>query len=504
MFHKILRIIFFAVLILFFFEYFLYPVEIDDVWWHLGTGKWIFQNLAVPQQDIFPFAGEPEPWVFTQWLGSSFLYLVFQAGGLTGLRIFRAVSFVLMLMIFFFYAYKKVPLTRLVLLVFLLAASLVPRCLLRPLIFNFFFIQIFLINLFAYERNSRWRNLLYLPIGGIVWVNLHLGSLAYGAALMGIFLVSSGIQWGMARHARDTEKEIVLAKKTQGLLAALLIYLMVFLVNPYGLKGAWYPFKVFLEPGFINFYFYNHFISEMQSPVKFLLEPLGVPFLLLFLWGAYALVTTRKARTTLALLFSGALFFFFQGMRGCAFFAIVSVYIIAQSAADQLPENGARVSASGKRLYSFFYAAVILLLGFHLIQGFFEKVSYGRQTVPAMSLDYPVQNPFSCIRYLKENGIKGRVFNDDSFGGYIIWTSYPELKPFVDGRQLSQKSFLRYIEILLSPEDHWPAAEKEFRFDIILLDPSKVISQKLIHYLKADPGWECVREEDACRLYIKR
>ena len=44
-------------LALFFFR----PIEIDDVWWHLATGKFIVEHAQVPSTDPFPFSNEQTP-----------------------------------------------------------------------------------------------------------------------------------------------------------------------------------------------------------------------------------------------------------------------------------------------------------------------------------------------------------------------------------------------------------------------------------------------------------
>ena len=61
-------------LLVFLVVYFLQPVELDDIWWHLKVGQYIANSHQVPSFDPFPFADEKTPWTFTSWLGSSILY----------------------------------------------------------------------------------------------------------------------------------------------------------------------------------------------------------------------------------------------------------------------------------------------------------------------------------------------------------------------------------------------------------------------------------------------
>ena len=60
---------------IFIFLFFYHPIETEDVWWHLSTGRWIAQHVQVPNEDVFPFAHERTHWLCNnEWLGSVILY----------------------------------------------------------------------------------------------------------------------------------------------------------------------------------------------------------------------------------------------------------------------------------------------------------------------------------------------------------------------------------------------------------------------------------------------
>jgi hypothetical protein len=42
--------------------------------------------------------------------------------------------------------------------------------------------------------------------------------------------------------------------------------------------------------------------------------------------------------------------------------------------------------------------------------------------------------PIQAFEYAASNGINGRVFNNDGWGGYILYKGYPEYRVFIDGR----------------------------------------------------------------------
>ena len=104
---KICKVFTACIVLLFVFFSFYKPLEFEDGWWHLATGRWIVQNNAVPHQDPFPFTDKPAPWILTQWLGSTIFYLVHAASGIAGLKFFRFFVFFLSITIFILLAVKR-------------------------------------------------------------------------------------------------------------------------------------------------------------------------------------------------------------------------------------------------------------------------------------------------------------------------------------------------------------------------------------------------------------
>lgn len=86
-----------------------------------------------------------------------------------------------------------------------------------------------------------------------------------------------------------------------------------------------------------------------------------------------------------------------------------------------------------------------------------------------MALDVETDNPKDAPAFMKENHIDGQVFTNDLFGGYILWSSYPLVRPFIDGRQLNQEHLVQFLKVINFPGQEWMAAEKKYGFKILLL-----------------------------------
>ncbi len=487
---KTCLILFIAFLFLSFFQ----PLEIGDVWWHLATGQWITEHKQLPSHDIFSFDGQRYPWMATQWLGSTILFHVHQFGGNVGLKIFRALFFIAILALFFMRFCKKQPFVFLLFIVFLIAQALGTRCLLRPFIFNFLFIQLFLIFLFKHQKSARRRNLFVLPFLGIIWANIHLGSFVYGLILIGIFLCAAIAKYVVLRKQGDLFQN---KRRVKHLAITLLGYLACFLVTPYGIEGAIYPFKAFLDPTFIYFYKLNRGIAELQAP-GYLFTLRGLWFWVLSCLTLFTIVSNKERRTISALLFLTAFCFFFLGQRASVFFAIICGYIIAMSFKKEYIQSISRaLRVIGIILFALLVGlqAGRLLVKEVYVRGMFTKVF--------MLEEYP-NNPGAGIAVLKEHNITGKVFNYDMFGGHILWKAYPHLRLFVDGRQANFLHFNQYTDVLKDPKKFWPKAEKEHGFTIALLNAANYHTIPFIKHLNALSDWQLILIDGACVVFVKR
>ena len=475
-----------CVCIFVFFNFFR-PIEIEDIWWHLKTGEWIVTHLQVPHHDLFPFGNEQAPWIFTQWLGSSFLYLIYKFCGLFGLKVFRALLFIGTILLFFKQAIGKARLPVVMALVLLLIPALYSRSNLRPDIFNYIFIQIFLIQLFRFQRSNNAKDLIPLPLWGILWSNIHLGSFVYGIPLIGAFLLSSMGQFNF--------------NKSKALALVLFFYCASFLVSPYGYEALLYPFKVFLIPDYLHFYFSLNTIDEMTPLLKY-------PYWYLkFFWSIPLFFTVvillskkenKANRLLYALLSFLSLFMYLRGVRAAAFFAIVISYVILESLSNI---QGVKNAALNKfqKCFWLIVISVLLLKSFYL----YHRTDFknGRQ-VKDISLDIEAVNPGAALAFMDRFGLQGKVFNGDIFGGLIIWSSYPRLRPFMDGRNNSRR-FVEYHQILQDPTKYWTKYESRYDFKILLLDTKQEGSFSLARCLNKKI-WQLVYFDDASIIYARR
>ena len=490
---------------LFIFLLFFKPIPTGDVWWHLSTGKWIVEHLQVPHEDIFPFAQERIPWsCHNEWLGCVILYLIVKVGGLLALKVFRALFFVIIISILVHYSYKRLPFPFLIILALLVTFGLSSRWEIKPDMFNLFFIPIYLINLFEYEDTGNRKKLWILPVISFIWFNIHIGSFVYGLPVLFIFLLSACIRYFNLNSKNCTTVEKLKAgRQIQDLALTALACLVSFVVNPYGLEGFLYPFKVFLLPNFIGFYKFGNLIQELQPPGYIFTSLNYFYYHALFILGLLVLFLNKKNNFTLAVLLFISLFVFLYSSRNAAFFTLGCFYVIVAGPKwIRFNEIWGRLQYS-KIINYLLCIGIALFLLFQILSVWSQKSYYNGHLINTRCL---VVDPMyeDIIELLIKNKLTGPVFNQDILGGQIIWLGYPHLKPFRDGRNNSMERMNNYMAILGHPQAIWPNAQRDYDFKIVILNTYDDLQLSFLRYLGKQPLWQLISINGPYAIYVKR
>ena len=524
-FDRLLKSLSLASLIVFLSVLFYRPIETDDVWWHLKVGKFIFENRQIPRIDPFHPVDGNVPWILNQWLGSLVYFLVYHWTGYTGLKIFRLLFFLFCLGVFFLYARKKIPLSFLIPLIFVISCGLLTRCLLRPLVSNFLFIQLLLIILSAYRDNNNSKWIWVIPLMGIVWFNLHLGSFVYGTLILLIyaasFLIASETESFQrviksARSAYFIPKEspkdfsqninsrtqLVKAKR---LFVILFCFLASFILNPYGLAGVLQPFKIFLIPQTANFALINNMISEVLPPTEILTNPLANAwFFIIFVFCIIAIGFDKKRPISNVLLFFVSVFFFIHGRRGSELFVFTAAYILVQSLDNisfKKKWEGLKSSGIIERIM---LGAMILILAANITHLLNNRILTKNVTKSYLNSREDFESPHEVLKILNDNKITGPIFNSHEYGGYLLWFEYPNLKPIIDGRQVDQTILMEYLNVVRYPQQQWKEFTGKYKINIALINAHMRINERILKYLNANLEWQLIFIDKSAVLYTKK
>jgi hypothetical protein len=481
------------------------PIEVSDVGWHLATGQWILTHAQVPHSDLFAITADPSPWVFTQWLGSALLAVPYLLGGPEALKIFRAFILLLPVLIFIFYSRLRISLLIVIATATFMIYGLGTRCLARSFIFNFTFISLLLIILFSFQKNRLLKQLYILPVIGLIWGNIHLGSFVYGGLILFSFFLSTGLS--LIKEFNQTTSPVVKNDALQVFKHVVIVCFLYFIflgVTPYGWEGFLYPYKVFLMPHYINFYQFTFSVAENLSPT-YVLTLAGSWFSGLAIGTLASLLIGKKKDLFSIILFILSLFLFIAFGRGSGFFVLVCSYIIVDQISSGIFEK--KIPSWLLRLPWLRwvgYSVLILILSLHVINIVTKKAYLNGRERRVLLLNYIANHPKDSVDFLKDLGLGGNVFCNDHIGSYIVGAQYPFMKTLIDGRQVDQRYFRDYLNVTDDPPKYWQNVQNKYNIVIVLLDASLPISLKLAHYLNAHNDWQMINVDNTFVTFIKR
>jgi hypothetical protein len=498
---KILCLIVFA---LYLFFLFYRPLEIEDIWWHLKTGEWISQHHKIPILDPFPFNPDGELLPFTQmysqWLGSFTFYKIYEYFNIAGLKLFRLLIFSLNFILLFLYARKKVPFYILICLIALTTHAFLSRFLMRPFLFNFLFIQFFLIIIFSYEKRLSWKKLaLLLPLGAL-WSNLHLGSFVYGTTIFTILILHNIISYYQADC--HTSARNIYFKKTKELILFLILYWSMFSINPNGFSALLHNWKIFLDPNYIHFSILSNTIAELRSAGNIL----SVSFFwldIILAINLFQILRLKEKKFLFILFYIFSVFSYLYAQRNADFLIIIQFYIFVETAEISSFYKKWDNLKFKKILNTALCICYLCHLALEINNKSHAYVYQNHTAILYNRLDIAPNNPQQAFDFLKKNKISGPIFNYDMLGGYFLWAGYPSLRPFADGRQINIEQYINYNNLLFAnPIQHWDKVQSKFNFSAIILANDQLEIYNLIKYFRKKKSWKLVYLKDGYIIFI--
>ena len=459
-----------------------------DTGYHIRAGEYILETLSIPRQDIFSFLSPPLPWTAHEWLSEVVMAVIHRVFGLSGIVVFFSIIISLVYYLLFKIIKTKkdyiIPTVFIVLLV-LLSSGI--HWLARPHIFSLLFTLIwyYLLDQYQYEKKNY---LYFLPPIMLLWVNLHGGFLA-GFILLGIYLFSNVVNFITSKGVdRDTYKKRAIYF---GLITV--VCLFVSLINPFGYRLLLVPFNL------VSNKFIMDIVSEFQSPNFHL--PNAYPFkyflLLMIVIFAISKVKIKLIEILLVLMFTNMSLY---SARYIPLFSIIVAPILLRQFRPVLEQSGGRFvkfikkrsdsiseTDESARGYLWPVVAVILIVILASAGKIDFKFSEKRAAVAA-------------VEFLKNEHIKGRMFNNDEIGDYIIYAAWPKYKVCVDGRSLVYGTDImkEYME-LARVKPGWEKTLEKYNFSWIIYNANTPLS---ILLMQRD-DWKLIYADKVANIFVK-
>jgi hypothetical protein len=359
---------------------------------------------------------------------------------------------------------------------------LVERTDLRPELFSFLILSIFLVIL--YKTRERYTPLIFLlPLLELLWVNLHI-YFFIGIVVFILFLVDFFLE----------RRRQLVTRESKLIVISFLLTCLAALINPHGITGALYPLHVFQN--------YGYSIEENQT-IFFLqanFHKATIPFFELsaFLLFASLFLTLKRARLIdwlLAVCFTllGAL-----AIRNFPLF-VIAVFLPFSYSVSQLGQKiKASLPADKQQL-----ATILTISGISL--------ALLLQIKDRVSL-FPVTAAYErgaeqAVTYYQKEHLPGPIFNNFDIGSYLAYRLYPGEKVFVDGRpEAYPASFFQNVYIPMQQDPGiFRKVQKKYGFRSILFSHTDQTpwGEEFIAWIIKDPSWHPVYLDDTMIILTK-
>jgi hypothetical protein len=452
---------------------------------HIRTGEVILETMTIPKYDVFSFHHPPLPWTAHEWLSQVIMALVHRRFGLAGVVVFF--SGIIALIYFLLFKFLRASGNNIILTVFLVllvVASSTLHWLARPHLFSLLFIIVYqrILDLYQYRN----KNYLYvLPLLMLVWVNLH-GGFIVGLMLIGIYLAGNLTNLLFSSHSDRS-----IGGKTSVLGFAFLGCLLMSLVNPYGYHILLFPLRLVSDK------FIMDYIGEFMSPNFH--DTLPYRYLLFLTIGIFALSGSRAniIELTLIVLFTHMSLY---SARYIPLFAVIVSPILLRHADAWLE------SADGK------IARYLKTRAEHIspldssAKGHLWTIGAGILVFIALAngrihfeFDDKV-NPVAAVRFLKRENLKGNMFNNDTFGDYLIYAAWPQYRVFVDGRSdMYGASRMKDYDKAMRPTPEWETVLEKYAISWVF----DYTHSRLSTLLLSSQDWQLIYADKVAHIFMK-
>ena len=460
-----------------------------DSWWHLRSGAWILENGQILKSDPFSLTRQGQAWIYPGWLSQIILFSVFNSLGMAGLNLFTGIIVLITFAMLWMTLERKELLRAFVLLLAAATSGLYWSA--RPQIFTLLFTSATLFLLEGTKREKQ-RHLWILPVLITIWVNLH-GGFIVGYLLIGVYFMGEVIEAliSIILSRRKLNEEWQNRKESLSVLAAVgIASIFTGMINPHGPVILLYPFQT-ISMGTLQDY-----IAEWQSPNFH--TPEVQPFILLFFLTFLSFgISTKKRSARELLLISLFGYMSLMAVRNVGLFALVAAPIACRHLDAGLKPLFKRLK-SEKELPEKLTKHLNLILA--VLLTFAGLIRIATQLENEVNQKHIHQQiPLEAFEFIEEEKPEGALFNSYNWGGYVIWSLYPDYLSFVDGRTdlFSDEILNEYLNTWLA-KPGWQTFLEEWGIQWALIEIDSPLSRVMIY-----DGWRLLYQDEQAIILEK-
>lgn len=467
------------------------PITDPDFWWHLRTGQYILETRSIPHTDIFSTVKFGSEWVTHEWLSEVVMYGIFRIGSYAGLITFFALIIAATFWITYRRCEMRAPNAYVAGLALLLGTgATIPTWGVRPQMFSMLLTAVFLWVLDKHDEDNNSRLIWLLIPATALWANLHAG---FPVGLVLMLLVIAGI--ALDEYILQNRSITQIWQRTGRLFLVWFLSIVAVAINPNGLRLYSYPFETLRSHSMMQ-YIQEWRPPDFQDPMF-----LGLIVFIIVTFCVLA-VSSKKALPSELLILSATAAATLRSARNVPFFALVATPILAGHLWTRLAAyttNG--VSRSQGRVTHGSTGRAIAVGALLLVVA--PLVAVGLRIRNSTRIQPVVEArefPSAAVEFMRTNNLAQPIFNEYHWGGYLIWTSYPNYRVFMDGRadvygdQLIEEFFRMH-----DGTKDWRILLEHYRIQSVVVSPNTALAS----LLRDDKGWRNVFENHQTVIFTR-
>ncbi len=503
-----------------------------DMWWHLRCGEVQWRTQSVLKQDIFSHTAAGAPWVNQSWLPQLAMYALYIWGGFAALALAVGALVTATFGVLLLASSSKdcapgkrqvatwwMPYWRAFVILWAAIAS-GPVWVARPHLLTLLFTALWTLLLHRWRRGSgvsSWRALAWLPPLMLVWANCHSGYII-GLLLLGIEVGGALLDTRVReRHGRWRGDGRGPWADLHLLLLVTLLCTLAALLNPQGIHLLLMPFRTLSSAA------QQTYIAEWASPDFNARETWPFLGLLLATWAALALSDQRPRFTDLL----RALVFTALALRSARYMGLAAVVLapllvhygtcVLRRVESRWGPPGSRSRPTrGSTVLNWALLALVLVGAGFKVALPLNAATIARvheQRFPVAAVDHiraesrpspgataPAGETPPAGAHALAGGLPETLFNDYGWGGYLIWTLYPDTPVFIDGRAdpYGDELIVAYRRTILA-RPGWEETLEQYGVHSALISTDSALAS----VLRERGDWQEHYEDGLAALFIR-
>jgi hypothetical protein len=469
----------------------LFILREPDTCFLLAMGKWIYEHQIIPTNDPFSytFTLYPQPLglVVYQWLTELIFFSVYKFGGIISLQLFGCSILVLSFFVIPWHILNSFSLgsLRVSIIILWLVLGTVDRILLKPEIFSYLFLSLFILvmvkNEIKAERTVNSKQIVILSIIMLLWANLHSG-FVIGIILTLVLALRDLFFFTYTKFFKNQQASLVL-----NWIFSFIGCLIASFFTPSGIRLWQYIPHLYFHP-------VNHYIVELQ-PLSLTTAIHNLPLLISFFGLSIfsILQIIRKLHTDLnksdlvyIVITLTGIVLAFTHLRMITFALLLMLPLIASGFSIKDSLNGLGKFSTKINILVFvcaFFGCTIISL-------------FNNPTIPTAAKAF--MPPFDALKYIAAHNLKGNLLNDPTFGDVLMWNMENPPPLFLDTRfDAYPWQITKDYVAFRNGKENWQSILQRYNINWIFIPANSPVCVQL----SKQNSWHSIYKDDVAQIF---